>query len=179
MNENQIIQGCKDRKRDAQMHFVNTYSSFLFGICKRYCSDYHKAQDYLQEVLVHVLHNIDKYEDHNFKGWLTTVAVRKCLVEIRKEKKTKFDLLEREHDAIQHENVHYQLEQEEVLKFMDELPENYRIVINMYLIEGYSHKEIGEKLGISESSSRTFLTRARRIIQKAFSDKEVSLFRAS
>ncbi len=180
MKENQIIQGCKHKERDAQMHFVNVYSGFLFGICKRYTSDHHKAQDYLQEVLVHVLNNIQKYEDNvNFKGWLNTVAVRRCLTEIRKEKKTKFDLLERDHDAIEHENVHYQLEQEEVLKFMETLPDNYRIVINMYLVEGYSHKEIGKKLGISESSSRTFLTRARRMIQQAFSDKEVSLFRAS
>ncbi len=180
MNENQIIQGCKAKRRDAQMHFVNTYSNMLFAVCKRYAKDYHTSQDYLQESLVHILNNIEKYQSNdNFKGWIHTVTVRKCLVLLRKEKRNMFNELEENYDAIQNENVHYQLEKEEVLKFMEELPDNYRIVINMYLIEGYSHKEIADHLGISESSSRTFLTRARRRIQEAFEDNEVSLFRAS
>lgn len=151
------------------------------SICQRYAPSYDRAEDYLQESLVQILQKIELYNPDlgHFKAWIKTVTVRKCLLEIRKEKNMKYTDISDSYDLGEDENVHYKLQKDDVFKFMEQIPDRYRIVINMYLVEGYSHKEIGEHLGITTSSSRTVLTRARKLIQDKFRDSEVSLFRAS
>ena len=181
MTEAQIIAGCKAKERKAQRAFVDAYTGMLYSICKRYCNDDHMAKDYLQEALLHALYQIEKYTtDTNFKGWLHTLTVRKCLEQIRKSKNLQFESIEASEQTLSHfDNVQFKLEKDDVMLFVQSIPDNYRIVLIMYLVEGYSHKEIGAILEITESSSRTFLTRARKLITDHFSNNEVSLFRAS
>lgn len=171
MEESLIIQGCKKNDRRSQRAFVDTYSPYLFGVCRRYISDKDLAKDCLQEALVHVLHNINKYQaTGSFKSWAARVTATQCLQWIRREKKhINFDIDDISEPYVK-EEVTQKLEAEEILKFLNTLSENYRIAINMYVIEGYSHKEISVHLGISESSSRSLVSRARKMIVEEFQE---------
>jgi len=173
---NQIITGCKSNDRKCQRAFVDQFSPYLFGVCRRYISDQEKAKDCLQDSLVHILSNINKYEARgSFKSWAARVTATQCLQMIRKEKKhITFDISETAEPS-EEESISNRLELEDVLKFLETIPEKYRIAVNMYIIEGYSHREISEHLGITESSSRSLVTRARKMIITAFGEKKMKI----
>jgi len=174
LKEQDIISGCKTGNRLAQKYFVETYSSYIFTICRRYIKREDVAKDCLQDTLIHVLKKIDKYsEQGRFKSWLSAVTVNKCIEQIRKEKKNLYSDVDLIPEHGMNETVSLKLEYDDIMKFIDTIPEKYRIVINMFLVEGYSHKEIGDKLGITESSSRALLSRAKKMINKAFKNESI------
>lgn len=176
MNENQIIQGCKNGDRSAQRKFVDQYSGYLFTICRRYTCDQFTAQDCLQETLLQVLTRIDQYNEvGRFKSWISRIAVTKCLEHIRKNKKHKNDDLDHTPESGSEDATLYKLELDDVMQFLETLPYNYRVAINMYLVEGYSHREIGEFLGVTEGSSRSLVTRARQMIQSKFESEALNI----
>lgn len=180
MELNQIIQGCKENNRKCQRAFVDEFSPYLFGVCKRYISDSNKAKDCLQEALVQILSNIHKYEARgSFKSWAARVTATQCLQLIRREKRHITNDLEETIEPSEEEKVSDRLEVQDILKFLETIPEKYRVAINMYIIEGYSHKEIGQHLGITESSSRSLVTRARKMIINAFSEKKMKIVHKS
>jgi len=128
-----------------------------------------KARDVLQDSLVQVFRSLDRYEERGiFKSWLGSITSKKCLDSLRKEKRHKYVDMENVVEPYEREKSSLKLEQEDVMKFIEAIPENYRIAINMFLVEGYSHKEIGEQLNISESSSRSLVSRGRKMIKEAF-----------
>lgn len=169
MTEKEIIEGCKSKNRKAQRAFVDTYSAYIFSICYRYMADHEVAKDALQECLVQVITKIDKYEDiGRFKSWVGTVTVKKCLDILRKEKRHKHAAIENVAEPYMPEQSSLNLERGDIIKFIDNIPENYRVAINMFLIEGYSHREISEQLDITESTSRSLVSRGRKMIIEAF-----------
>ena len=172
MTEQLIRQRCKKNDRKCQKAFIDTYSSYLFGVCRRYISDHDLAKDCLQESLVHILHNVNKYEaTGSFKSWAARVTATQCLQWIRREKKhINFDLADVAEPS-EDEKITYQLEVQDVMNFLETLSDRYRIAINMFIIEGYSHKEISEQLAITESSSRSLVARARKMIIEEFTEK--------
>jgi RNA polymerase sigma-70 factor (ECF subfamily) len=172
----QIINGCKKNERKCQRALVDQFSPFLFGVCRRYISDQEKAKDCLQESLIQILSNIHKYETWgSFKSWMARVTATQCLQFIRKEKKhLSFDL-DDSAEPSEEESISDFLEVEDILKFLETIPEKYKIAINMYIIEGYSHKEISDQLGITESSSRSLVTRARKMIITAFGERKMTI----
>lgn len=173
MDEQQIILGCKKNDRKCQRAFVDQYSAYLFGVCRRYMGDNEKAKDCLQESLVHVLKNISKFEaTGSFKAWSSRVTATQCLQYIRREKKHVNFGIEDLEEPSEDEVISNRLAVEDVMNFLETIPENYRIAINMYIIEGYSHKEIGEKLQITESSSRSLVARGRKMIKSEFDQKK-------
>lgn len=160
----------------AQRAFVDTYSSYLYAICKRYTKDLPSADDCLQEALVQVLTHVKKYDDGgNFKAWISRVTVTKCLEHIRRNKRHQRSELMPENEPSYCSTMTYRLELEDVMKFMNTLPENARIAMNMYIIEGYTHREIAELLSITESSSRSLVARARKKIQYQFESERLSV----
>ncbi len=174
MKEFDIIQGCKTGNSLAQKYFVEYYSPQIFNICKRYMKSDDIARDCLQETLIQVLKNIKKYEERGtFNAWLSSVTVRVCLSQLRKEKRYRFSELTVSHEPSVEEEANFKLDFEDVMKFLETVPEQYRVVINMYLVEGYSHKEIAEFLGVNESTSRSILSRARKMINDAFKDDSI------
>lgn len=171
LNERKIIAGCKAKEQMSQKAFVEHYAKYLYGVCLRYTGDKTFANDCLQESLIQILNHIDKYnEQGKFKSWCATVTARKCLNMMRKEKSLKIDL---SCEAISHsisENVHLKMEKDEVLLFINQMPDQYRIALNMFLVEGYPHKEIATALGVSVGTSRSLVSRGRQMVQDAFSD---------
>jgi len=148
----------------------------MFTICKRYTREDFSAHDCLQDSLMQVLTHIDKFhETGKFKSWIARITVTKCLEYLRKNKKHLSAEIGPTDEPSQDEVISYKLELEDVTKFLDTLPYNARVAINMYLVEGYSHREIGEQLGVNESSSRSLVARTRKLIKEKFESEYLSI----
>lgn len=169
MTEAEIISGCKANNRKAQRALVDTYSPYLYGICVRYAVDRQYAKDCLQESLIRIINKVGTYrETGKFKSWMAQVTAMKCLELIRKEKKYRSEEVGDHTGLASGTHIFDKMRQDEVMLFMESLPDNYRISLNMYLVEGYNHKDIAERLNITEGSSRSLITRGRKMIQEAF-----------
>jgi len=176
VTEREIIHGCVNGLRQAQQQFVQVYSPYLYGICRRYVCDDFTAQDCLQISLLQVLTHISKYDDSGrFKSWIARITVNKCLEYLRKNSKHRATDLDSIAEPNEASEVLYKLELEDVMRYMSTLPYNSRVAINMYLVEGYSHKEIGEYLGLTESSSRSLVARARKKLVERFDSEKLQV----
>lgn len=141
----------------------------MLAVCLRYVNDMETARDLLQDGFVRVFMNIHSYTGTgSFEGWLRKIFVNGALEYLRKsdvlrestDLDSSADLVQLDSSAIEH------LSAAELMKLIQELPVGFRTVFNMFAIEGYSHKEISEALGITESTSRSQFTRARQLLQK-------------
>lgn len=173
MEEKELIVGCKRKEPKAQQSFVEQYSRQLFAICMRYMRNEMMAKDALQESLIKILNNMDKYDERgSFLGWINTVTVRKNLEILRKEKLRWTDEITEHDQAIIDPDVYGRLEKEEVMRFIFSMQHKYRVALTMFLVEGFSHKEIAETLDISIGTSRSLVSRGRQIIKEAFGQDE-------
>ncbi len=141
----------------------------LMGVCVRYMNDESIAKDALQETYIRVFKSISNIsEDGNFKGWMRKIAVNECLKLIKKDQRVlDLDDIGEIHNAIV-PAINGILNEEDLLKEINRLPKHYRLIFNLFEIEGYSHKEISQILDIQESTSRTKLSRAKSMIQGFF-----------
>ncbi len=167
MKEKQLIKLCQKGDSKAFELLVHKYSPTLMGICMRYMKDETAAKDALQECFITIFRNIQKYQAlGSFEGWLKRIAVTSSLKELRKKKSNVSSLtmiFEDQIEQLTEEPVAIQqLEEKAVLDKINSLPEEYRIVFNLYIIEGFSYKEIAELLGLKETSCRMRLSRARK-----------------
>ncbi len=167
-NEQNIIALCKEGNRAAQKTLYDLLSPKMFAICHRYMGDKESAEDVLQEGFIVVFSKLDAYSgEGSFGGWARKIFVNTALMTLRKNDILKqsadiesaFGVMSGNMSAIQ--DISYQ----ELLKIIAGLPAGYRTVFNMFVIEGYSHKEISEALGITEATSRSQLQRARVMLQ--------------
>ncbi len=162
-----IIKGCKQLDRKAQREMVDHLTPYLYVICRRYTEQHEDAQDLLQESFIAIFNNIEKCKANEiagFKAWCRRIAINKAL-----EKKRKRGLNLESLSIVSiatRPAVQSQLNVTDILKLLERLPENQRIVFNLAVLDGFAHREIAEMLNIQESSSRTFLTRARQKLQK-------------
>ncbi len=166
-NEKDIIKGCCEGNIIAQKILYKSLSSKMFGVCMRYTNDYHIAEDILQDGFIKVFKNISKYRgEGSFEGWIRRIFVNTAIEHYRK-KVNMYPVTEIESDHIKtyDGDIVDQLQAEDLLRLIGELSPGYRTVFNMYVIEGYSHQEIGEMLGISEGTSKSQLSRARSLLQ--------------
>lgn len=149
----------------------------MFSICRRYISDSAEAEDVLVCGFTKVFAKIDQFKSEgSFEGWIRRIMVNEALSYIRKNKsmylEVEIEKADREPDYRQMQD---QLEVEDLQKMVNRLPSGYRTVFNLYAIEGFSHKEIAEKLGISENTSKSQLSRARVHLQKLLIEAEAYL----
>ncbi|MFT4663809.1 MAG: RNA polymerase sigma factor (sigma-70 family) [Polaribacter sp.] len=163
-----LIQRCIAGKKTAQVELYNTYSPTMFGICLRYSNDYHSAEDLLQEGFIKAFNNIDRYKAQgSFEGWLKRIFINTAIEQYRKSKRLSFLPLEKEQQfASQETNALDKLVVEDLLKLLQKTPYGYRTVFNLYVVEGYNHREIAELLGISEGTSKSQLARARSFLKE-------------
>jgi RNA polymerase sigma-70 factor (ECF subfamily) len=166
--EEELIKQCLKSKARAQRMLYDRHSSMVYAVCYRYAKNQQDAQDLLQETFINVFNHLKKFSgEGSFEGWIRKIAVN-CAIRHYKKNAQRVDNsdIERSPDAQTYTDVIDDLSAEELIKTINSLPDGYRIVFNMYAIEGYSHKEIGEHLGITESSSRSQLTRARKVLME-------------
>ncbi len=161
-----IIEKCKKNDRKAQEVLYKFYASKMFGVCLRYYSNVEVAQDILQDGFIKVFQNIGSYRNEgSIEGWIRRIMVNTALEYHRKNK----EYLEVEVEGIgqnQASYSHIPADYQLLLNIVSTLPNQYRIVFNLYAIEGYSHKEIAEQLNITESTSKSNYSRARVILKE-------------
>ena len=158
-----LLEACRKGERKAQKELYQRMSPVLMGICKRYLKRKEDAEEALGNAFLKIYSSLFKYNGSgSFEGWMKKVTVRTCLDFLR-AKSSPFDL-DWEHE-ISEEPVG--LDDAEYLLFLvGQLPVGYRTVFNLYAIEGYKHQEISELLNISEGTSKSQLSKARRILQE-------------
>lgn len=158
--------------RKFQQVLYNMFSSKMFAVCLRYANDYNSAQDLLQEGFVKVFRNIEKFRSEgSFEGWVRRIFVNTAIEHYRKQVNL-YALHDSETKMYEYYdgNALETLKHEDIMKMIQKLSDGYRTVFNLYVVEGYSHKEIGDMMGISEGTSKSQLARARYLLQKMITD---------
>jgi RNA polymerase sigma-70 factor (ECF subfamily) len=162
------IRKCIKGDRKAQAALYRQFSSKMYGVCLRYSRDSAEAEDNLQEGFVRVFTRIEQFEfKGSFEGWIRRIMVNTALEKYRKKSPLHLveDLVVYEGTTLVEETLS-SISAEDLLKMIQQLPPRYRMVFNLYAIEGYSHQEIGTLMNISEGTSKSNLCRARMILQK-------------
>lgn len=168
MTEQEIIKGCIQKKVACQRLLFDYYAGGLMTVCLRYACDTPEAEDMLQESFIRIFSSIHQYRfEGSFEGWMKRVVVNVCLRMLQKKRIefTGISALEINADATQPQAVS-SLTEDELVKLIGNLPDGYRIVFNLYVMEGYNHEEIAAMLGIEPATSRSQLMKARRMLQK-------------
>jgi RNA polymerase sigma factor (sigma-70 family) len=166
----EIIDGCVRGERVAQDRLYKKFSSLLFGICLRYAGNRMEAQDVLQEVFVKIYNNIGSYNhEGSFEGWLRRIAVNTSITNYRKNLKHAYqkdvdDLMKTHEEPATFED--FEFTAEEMMQCIERLPIGYKTIFNLYVIEGFMHKEISEMLNIDVNTSKSQLSRAKNYLQK-------------
>lgn len=170
LTEKKLILACLKKDEKAQRDLVHRYSPYLYTIARRYMPDNSSAKDILQESLIKVFKNIHQFNlnQGNLKAWMAKIVVNES---IRRRKKYLHNHLNDETAIIikVEPRVESNLGQEDLIRLIQELPEAYKVVFNLYVIDGYSHDEIAKKLDIAASTSRSNLSRAKSILKKRLS----------
>lgn len=169
--DKELIEACLKGNTIAHKMLYDTYSSVLYGICLRYSKKEEEAQDILQDSFIKIFTKLDTYQyTGSFEGWLKRIVTNTSIEYYRKKINTEQveEIGFSPYLAIDSEKG---LEVEELLKMIQELPEGYRMVFNLYAIDGYTHGEIASKLNISEGTSKSQLSRARAYLQRKFKEK--------
>jgi RNA polymerase sigma-70 factor (ECF subfamily) len=161
-----LIQGCKRKEANAQSELYKRYSGVLFGICLRYSPNRTEAEDNLQDAFITIFTKVEQFKEKgSFEGWIKRVTVNTVLQKYRKKRVFEIKEESQIEDVGEEEVFDEGFPLDFLLKIIQELPERYRLVFTMYVMDGYSHKEIAEMLGISDGTSKSNLARARGILK--------------
>ena len=177
MNLQELISLTKAKNPQAEKLFFMRFAPFILTLCRRYASQNVEAQDFMQECFIHVFSKINSYDEAkgSFEGWLNRVCTNRVLQLLRKSKKEitivfPEQLPEQELTETEFETI----PREVILDAIQQLPHGYREVFNLNVFEGWSHKEIGKALEIAETTSRSQLTRAKKML-KLILQKKIDL----
>lgn len=172
-----ILEGCIAGKRDAQYELYKKYASSMLAICFRYARNRDEAEDFLQEGFLKIFQKLRSFRrEGSFEGWMKRIMINNALNEIKKNRRTPF------HEDIELINETQILDGDDptgplkpipadtLLEMIQTLPEGYRLVFTLYVMEDYSHREIANELNISENTSKTQLLKARRVLKTKLND---------
>ena len=167
-SETDLIQGCIADNRHMQEQLYQRFSPKMFAVCLRYAATMDDAKDLLQEGFIKIFNNLAKYRgDGSFEGWIRRIFVNTCIEHFRK-KANLYNVSEVQETTVEDKewNVLDRLAEQDIMNMIHDLSPGYRTVFNMHVIEGFSHKEIAEILGINEGTSKSQLARAKVVLQK-------------
>ena len=166
--EDKLLEACRRGDRKAQYELYEKYAPLMFSVCRRYVVQLQEAEDVLVCGFTKVFQKLDQFKGQgSFEGWVRRIIVNEALNFIRKNKSMYLEVeIEKADRQPDFQKMSDQLEVEDLEKMIDRLPMGYKTVFNLYAIEGFSHKEIAEKLGISENTSKSQLSRARVHLQQ-------------
>ena len=177
ITESDLLQGCLSGNRRMQEELYRRFSPRMYAVCLRYAGKAEEAEDILQEGFIKVFRKMDSYRgDGSFEGWMRRIFVNTAIEHFRR-KRYLMPVTEREENTIEgkYTSVLDDLGAKDILALVQELSPGYRTVFNMYVVEGYTHREIADMLGISEGTSKSQLSRAKVILQdmvRTFIDKQ-------
>lgn len=165
MSLEELIDKCKKGDRKAQEQLYRRFSNILFGICLKYSRNKTEAEDNLHDSFMVIFDKIGQFKSKgSFEGWLKRITINTVLQKYRKESYLKVvseNVEEEEVVEVEHSDINLQT----LLGYIQELPTKYRLTFNLYVLDGYSHKEISNQLGTSTGTSKSNLARARTILK--------------
>ncbi|HMT74131.1 MAG TPA: sigma-70 family RNA polymerase sigma factor [Chitinophagaceae bacterium] len=167
ITESDLINGCIDGNRRMQEELYRRFSPRMYAVCLRYAGNGEEAQDILQDGFIKVFKKLESFRgDGSFEGWIRRIFVNTA-IEYFRRKKYLTPVTEKEENTIEgnYTSALDDLGAKDIMALVQQLSPGYRTVFNMYVVEGYSHKEIGDILGISEGTSKSQLSRAKVILQ--------------
>ncbi len=179
--ESELIDACKKQNRAAQEAVYRTMAGKMYALCCRYVKDRMEAEDVLVTSFTKIFDRIHQFKgEGSFEGWVRRIVVNEALSYLRRNKSLYLEMdIEHANGEPDTSTLTQPLEAEDLLKLVADLPVGYRMVFNLYAIDGYSHKEIAEQLGITENTSKSQLSRARACLQARLEEleREVTLKR--
>jgi len=176
MTEQAIIAGCLRNDAAAQRELYNQYSPKMLSVCYRFSPTREDAEDMLQEAFIKVFTHIHTFQNKgSFEGWIRRIIVHTCINFLKKHKKfnDSIELTEANILQVKEETIPSIMQAKQVIECIRLLPVGYRTVLNLYAIEGYSHREIGELLDIGESTSRSQYTRSKALLETMLIRKKI------
>jgi RNA polymerase sigma factor (sigma-70 family) len=176
MTEEAILHGCLHNDSSSQRELYSRYSPKMLSVCYRFAHNREDAEDMLQEGFIKVFSQIHTFQNKGaFEGWIRRIIVHTCINNLKKNKKfnESVDLIHANTIQVREESVPSIVQAKQVVECIRVLPIGYRTVLNLYAIEGYSHKEIAEVLDIEESTSRSQYTRAKQMLEDILIRKNI------
>lgn len=176
MTEEAILKGCLSNNAAAQRELYNKYSSKMLAVCYRYGHNREDAEDMLQEGFIKVFLQIHTFENRGaFEGWVRRIIVHTCINILKKNKKfnESVDIIYATGIQVREESIPAIIQAKQVVECIRLLPIGYRTVLNLYAVEGYSHREIADMLDIEESTSRSQYTRAKAMLEDILVRKRI------
>ena len=166
-SDSDLIEGCIRGDRKMQHELYNRFASKMYGVCLRYAGNAEEAEDILQEGFIKVFNKIGSFRSEgSFEGWIRRIFVNTAIEHFRKKIYLQ-PITDYEEDTVEGKylSVLDSLAEKDIIQLVQQLSPGYRTVFNMYVVEGYTHKQIAEALNISEGTSKSQLSRAKLILQ--------------
>jgi RNA polymerase sigma-70 factor, ECF subfamily len=163
--EHDLIKQAAANNRHAQQQVYSKYAPKMLGVCRQYIKDLHQAEDVMITAFMKVFANLRNFEfKGSFEGWVRRIMVNECISCLRVQKKVSF-LEDQYYEEGSFNNIESGLSVDDIQSLIDSLPDGYKMVFNLYAIEGYKHQEIAQMLGINEGTSKSQLSHARKMLQ--------------
>jgi RNA polymerase sigma factor (sigma-70 family) len=176
MTEEAILKGCLQNEPTAQRELYNRYSPKMLSVCYRFAHNREDAEDMLQEGFIKIFSQMHTFGNRGaFEGWIRRIIVHTCINILKKNKKfnESVDIIHATAVQVREESVPSIVQAKQIVECIRMLPIGYRTVLNLYAIEGYSHREIGTMLDIEESTSRSQYTRAKAMLEDILVRKKI------
>jgi len=176
MTEEAILQGCLHNLPVAQRELYNRFSPKMLAVCYRFAHNREDAEDMLQEAFIKVFSQIHTFQNKGaFEGWIRRIIVHTCINHLKKNKRfnESVDIINASSIQVREESIPSIVQAKQIVECIRLLPIGYRTVLNLYAIEGYSHKEIAAMLDIEESTSRSQYTRAKQMLEEILLKKKI------
>ncbi len=178
MTEESILNGCIQQEPAAQKELYERFSGKMFAVCYRYAGNKQDAEDMLQESMVRIFSQIHQFQQKgSFEGWIRKVIVHTCINQLKKQKKFNdcVEITQAEYLLSKADSIPSIVQAKEIIECIGAMPSGYRTVLNLYALEGYSHREIAELLEIEESTSRSQYNRAKKLLENLLISKNIIL----
>jgi len=164
--QNEIIALALENNRQAQQRIYSQYAPKMLSVCRQYVKDIHHAEDLMITSFMKVFTSLKNFENKgSFEGWIRRIMINECISFIRVQKKVSF-LEDEYYREDTFNNIESGFSVADIQSLIDGLPEGYKMIFNLYAIEGFKHREIADMLGINEGTSKSQLSHARRILQE-------------
>lgn len=175
VSEQELLNGCIENDAKTQKELYGRYCGAMMGICVRYAGTVHEAEDLLQEAFIKIFRKIHTYQGKgHLAGWIKRVVVNTCLQYYRDNKNLRM-YVEMDEEVLKEEasfDVLAKMSADDLIRKIQKLPDGFRVVFNLYAIEGYSHAEISDQLNISVGTSKSQLSRARAYLKQIIKQEE-------
>jgi RNA polymerase sigma-70 factor (ECF subfamily) len=168
ISENELIDGCLNNDRKAQKLLYEKYSRKMFGVCLRYARDREEAEDILSDSFVHVFVKLSSFKrEGSFEGWIRRIVINTAITAYRNNLKYNLndDISEIHGLSDDNESAIDLLNVQQLKSIIQEMPDGYRMIFNLYVIEGYNHREIADLLGLNEGTSKSQYSKAKKWLQ--------------